>query len=37
MDMEDAESVNDVLQGLFKNPEKLMGLVQNVGSNQTIK
>ena len=31
IDMENATSVNDVFQNLFKNPGKLMGLVQNVG------
>jgi hypothetical protein len=32
MDMENADSVNDVFKNLFKNPTKLMGLVKNVGS-----
>ena len=32
MDMENATSVNDVFQTLFKNPTKLMSLVKNVGS-----
>ena len=32
MDMEGAENVGDVFKNLFKNPGKLMGLVQNVGS-----
>lgn len=32
MDTENIGSVNDVFKGLFKNPTKLMGLVQNVGS-----
>ena len=31
IDMENATSVNDVFQNLFKNPGKLMGLVQSVG------
>ena len=31
MDMEGAENVGDVFKKLFKNPGKLMGLVQNVG------
>jgi len=31
IDMENATSINDVFQNLFKNPGKLMGLVQNVG------
>ena len=31
MDMENADSVNDVFKNLFKNPTKLMGLVKNVG------
>ena len=31
IDMENATSLNDVFQNLFKNPGKLMGLVQNVG------
>ena len=32
IDMEDATSVNDVFNKLFKNPTKLMDLVKNVGS-----
>jgi hypothetical protein len=32
MDMENADSVNDVFKSLFKNPTKLMSLVKNVGS-----
>jgi hypothetical protein len=32
IDMENAESMNDVFKRLFKNPTKLMGLVKNVGS-----
>jgi len=32
IDMENAESMNDVFKRLFKNPAKLMGLVKNVGS-----
>jgi len=32
IDMENADSVNDVFKNLFKNPTKLMGLVKNVGS-----
>jgi len=31
LDAEDATSVNDVFKNLFKNPGKLMNLVQNVG------
>ena len=31
MDMENADSVNEVFKNLFKNPTKLMGLVKNVG------
>jgi hypothetical protein len=31
MDMENATGVNDVLQGLMKNPTKMMNLVKNVG------
>ena len=31
MDMENASSINDVFQKLFKNPTKLMGLVKNIG------
>jgi hypothetical protein len=32
IDMENAESMNDVFKRLFKNPTKLMSLVKNVGS-----
>jgi len=32
IDAENATSINDVFQNLFKNPGKLMSLVQNVGS-----
>ena len=32
MDMDDATSMNDVFEKLFKNPTKLMGLVKNVGT-----
>jgi hypothetical protein len=32
IDMEDATSVNDVFNKLFKNPTKLMDLVKNVGT-----
>ena len=32
MDMEDASSVNDVFQKMFKNPGKLMNMVKNIGS-----
>lgn len=32
IDMEDASSVNDVFNKLFKNPTKLMDLVKNVGT-----
>ena len=32
IDMEDASSVNDVFNKLFKNPSKLMNLVKNVGT-----
>jgi hypothetical protein len=32
IDIENADSVNDVFKNLFKNPTKLMGLVKNVGS-----
>ncbi len=32
IDMEDASSVNDVFNKLFKNPTKLMNLVKNVGT-----
>ena len=32
MDMEDATSVGDVFQSLFKNPGKLMNMVKKVGS-----
>ena len=32
IDMEDATSVNDVFNKLFKNPTKLMNLVKNVGT-----
>jgi hypothetical protein len=32
IDMENADSVNDVFKRLFKNPTKLMSLVKNVGS-----
>ena len=32
IDFEDSNSVNDVFKKLFKNPTKLMDLVQNVGS-----
>lgn len=32
MDAENATSMNDVFQKLFKNPGKLMGLVKNVGN-----
>jgi hypothetical protein len=32
MDMEGATNVQDIFQKLFKNPTKLMNLVQNVGS-----
>jgi len=32
IDMENANSVNDVFKQLFKNPTKLMDLVKNVGS-----
>ena len=32
LDTENIGSVNDVFKGLFKNPTKLMSLVQNVGS-----
>jgi hypothetical protein len=31
LNMENASSMNDVFQNLFKNPGKLMGLVKNVG------
>lgn len=31
MDMENASSINDVFQKLFKNPTKLLGLIKNVG------
>ena len=31
IDMEDGSSVNDIFKTLFKNPNKLMGLVQKVG------
>lgn len=31
MDMENASSINDVFQKLFKNPTKLMSLVKNIG------
>ena len=39
MDMENATSINDVFQKLFKNPTKLMGLVKNIGGklDQKIK
>jgi len=37
MDMENAGSVNDVFQTLFKNPTKLMSLVKNVGSKLDTK
>ena len=37
IDMENATSVNDVFQNLFKNPGKLMGLVQNVGGNWIVR
>ena len=37
MDMEDAKSVNDVFEQLFKNPGKLMGLVQTVGKKLDTK
>lgn len=37
IDMENAESVNDVFKQLFKNPAKLMGLVKNVGSKLDTK
>ena len=37
MDMENAGSVNDVFQTLFKNPAKLMSLVKNVGSKLDTK
>ena len=32
IDMDDATSMNDVFEKLFKNPTKLMGLVKNVGT-----
>ena len=32
LDLDEASSVNDVFEKLFKNPTKLMGLVGNVGS-----
>jgi hypothetical protein len=37
MDMENAGSVNDVFQTLFKNPAKLMNLVKTVGSKLDTK
>ena len=37
IDMEDATSVNDVFNKLFKNPTKLMDLVKNVGSKLDTK
>ena len=32
MDMENASSVNDVFQKMFRNPGKLMNMVKNIGS-----
>ena len=37
MDMEDATSVSDVFQSLFKNPGKLMNMVKKVGSKLDAK
>ena len=37
MDMEDATSVGDVFQSLFKNPGKLMNMVKKVGSKLDAK
>jgi hypothetical protein len=37
MNMEDATSVNDVFEQLFKNPGKLMGLVNTVGAKLDTK
>ena len=37
MNMEDATSMNDVFQRLFKNPGKLMDLVKNVGDKLDAK
>jgi hypothetical protein len=37
MDMENASSINDVFQKLFKNPTKLIGLVKNIGSKLDAK
>jgi len=37
IDMDNATSVNDVFNKLFKNPTKLMGLVKNVGSKLDTK
>lgn len=37
MDMEAPANVNDIFEKLFKNPGKLMGLVQNVGNKLDTK
>ena len=37
IEMDDAQSINDVFEKLFKNPTKLMGLVKSVGTKLDTK